>query len=293
MKRYIKYLFGSLVSAFILTVALSASAQTSVPRSDESVMTTATVDAQENFRTGNITRAVQQWSQAISENRDVIRSLFNRAQAFIMLGQYEFALADIDRIIATEGLAAGSDVLLVQGIVLSNLNRLPEALVSFDQAEQQQPSALIYSNRAIVRQQSGDYQAALTDLTKAIELSPTPINYLNLANLYIQTGEFETAVESMNQLLTQNDAFFPAYLARGIAYHQLGQYQAALQDFLYSLTVSPTQAEARYYAGLSLYQLGMKEDAAHNLVMAADLYLQQNRADSYHQVLAKMSELGL
>lgn len=288
-----KYLLSSLVSTLIISTAFSVDAQTTVPHTNESDMTTTTANANENFRTGNVTRAVQQWSQAIRDDEDVVRSLFNRAQAFIMLDQHNFALRDINQIIDIEGVDAGPDVFLIQGIVLSNLNRLPEALVSFSQAEQQRPSALIYSNRAVVHQQSGDYEAAMVDFAKAIDLSPTPVNHLNLANLHIQTGEFSTAVESMNQLLAQNESFFPAHLTRGIAYHQLGQHEKALQDFLYSLTISPAQAEARYYAGLSLNSLEMKEEATQNLVIAADLYLQQNQAESYHQVLAKMSELGL
>jgi len=289
--KYLK-LLGGVLGGVITITTFAAQAQSTNPNSSESTMTPATATAQENFQAGNITRSVQQWSQSIREDTDVIHSLYNRAQAFIVLEQYEFALRDVQEIIEREPRVI-PEVLLVQGIALSNLNRLPEAIASFDQAERQQPSALIYSNRAIVHQRAGNLADARADMVKAIALSPTPVNYLNLANLQVQDGEYGKAIENMHDVLARNATFFPAYLTRGIAYHHSGQHRAAIRDFLSALTISPNQPEARYYAGLSLEALDMREEAAQSLLAAADLYLQQNRPDSYHQVLEKMSELSL
>lgn len=281
----------------VLLVANGAGAQTAssdvIVNPLEPDMSTATATAHESFQSGNLTRAVQQWTQAIRANEDVVRSLFNRSQAFVMLNQYDFALRDINQVIDLEGPNTGADVFLIQGIILSNLDRLPEALDSFQQAESRQPSDLIYSNRALVYQRAEDYPAALVDMERAIELAPTPVNQLNLANLHVQMGEHERAIARLNQLLESDDTFFPAYLARGIAFHNLGEHQSALQDFLYTLTIAPNQPEARYYSGLSLATLGHQEEAAQSLIAAADLYLAQNQSDSYHQVLEKMAELGL
>jgi len=304
--KHLKLTFG-LISwvVFLLSLTTSASAQTSIQRptdnrteltmpvSTPGSTSEVTAAAYENFQNGNLTRAVQQWTQAIRAEDDIVRSLFNRSQAFIMLGQYEFALRDIDQIIDIEGPATGADVFLIQGIVLGNLGQLPEALASFEQSESKQPSALIYSNRALIHQRAGNLQLALSDLERAIALSPTPINYLNLANLHIQLENFDTAIEQMNQLLATDGTFFPAYLARGIAYHHAAEHQLALQDFLSTLTAAPNQPEARYYAGLSLAALDMREEASQSLLAAADIYLQQNKGDSYYQVLDMMSQLGL
>lgn len=295
--RLILGLTGWIVCSIVCTTtrvnAQPASVTTTEPTMTTATSNTSSVTAYENFQAGNLTRAVQQWTQAIREDEDVVHSLFNRSQAFIMLEQYDFALRDINQIIDIEGPQAGPDVFLIQGIILGNLNRLPEALVSFEQSENQRPSALVHSNRALVHQRAGDFQAALSDLNRAIELAPTPVNYLNLANLYIQLEEFDTAIEQIDQLFAINTTFFPAYLARGIAFYHLGEHELALQDFLSTLTAAPQQPEARYYAGLSLAALGMREDASQNLLVAADLYLQQNQGDSYYQVLDMMSQLGL
>jgi tetratricopeptide (TPR) repeat protein len=284
---------GSLLGFFVCSLAFSANAQTISPSPTESPMTTSAQTAVENFQNGQITRAVQQWNQEIRAGNDLIVNLFNRSQAYILLGQYDSALRDVNMIIALEGPAVETDVLLVQGIALSNLNKFSEALDSFGQVEQRSPSALVYSNRAVVYQRQGRLQEALADLSKAVELSPTAVNQLNLANLYIELGDFDQAVENMTQMIAADGNFFPAYLSRGIAHYHLEQYEEAVRDLLQTLTLSPHQAAARYYAGLSLAKLNYPEEAAQNLVMAADLYLQQDKADSYHQVLDIMAEMGL
>ena len=165
---------------FLLSLTTSASAQTmlqrptdnrtelTMPVSTPGPTSEVTAAAYENFQNGNLTRAVQQWTQAIRAEDDVVRSLFNRSQAFVMLGQYEFALRDINQIIDIEGSATGADVFLVLGIVLGNLGQLPEALASFEQFESQQPSALIYSNRALIHQRAGNLQLALSDLKERL-----------------------------------------------------------------------------------------------------------------------------
>lgn len=253
----------------------------------------ATATAYENFQAGNLTRAVQQWTQAIREEEDVVVSLFNRSQAFVMLEQYDFALRDINQIIEIEGPKTEPDVYLIQGIVLGNLDRLPEALSSFEIVEHQQPSAMVYNNRALVYQRAGEFQLALSDLERAVDLAPTPVGHLNLANLHIQLENFDTAAEQMSQLIARNNVFYPAYLTRGIARYHLGEYQSALQDFLATLTASAAQPEARYYVGLSLAALDMREEASGHFLAAADMYLQRNNGDSYYQVLDVMSQLGL
>ena len=259
--KYPRVIVGLLGGAVILA-PLSAAAQlpTSSPAVNQSTssMSTATATAYENFQTGNLTRAVQQWTQAIRQEEDVVISLFNRSQAFVMLEQYDFALRDINEIIKLEGAAVKPEVFLMQGIVLGNLNRFSDALLSFDQAERQQPSALIYSNRALIHQRMGNLQDALSDMETAVDWAPTSVNHLNLANLHIQLESYEPAIERMTQLLAKDETFFPAYLTRGIARYNVGQYQAALQDFVYGLTIAPEQPEARYYAGLSLAQLEMR-----------------------------------
>lgn len=264
-----------------------------VPSSRQPVGDPTPVSAAENFQRGNLTRAIQQWGQDIKQGSNVMPALLNRSQAYILLKQYDFAVQDLNQLIQIQGRNTPAEAFLIRGIALSELNRLPEAIQSFDQAEKLQPSPLVYNNRALAYERAGQLPQALTDLSKAVQMAPTPVSRLNLANIRIQMGQFKQVVEEMDQLVIKEKSFFPAYLTRGIAYYNLTQYENAIRDFILSLQILPDQPEAYYYAGLSFAKLNRKEDAIQNLIRSADLYLQQNQSSHYRRVLEKMNELNL
>jgi tetratricopeptide (TPR) repeat protein len=257
------------------------------------IPTNETLSAEEHFKRGSVTRAIQIWSKDIKNGNDILRVLYNRSQAYVVIKQYESALQDLNQLIRLQGAKTSTGVYIIRGIALSELNRLPEAIEDFNQAERLESSYLIYANRGLAYQKLQQYPQALQDLSKSVKLAPTAIAKLNLANVRIKLNQFAEVIDEMNQLLDKEKVFFPAYMVRGIAYYNLGQYEASIRDCLYSLKIAPDQAEAYYYAGLSFAKLNRKEDAAQNLIRSADIYLRQNQADSYRQVLEKMSELNL
>ncbi|MEH1767385.1 MAG: tetratricopeptide repeat protein [Nostoc sp.] len=274
-------------------MTFSTSVQAQISPINQPPVNNSSLSAEENFQHGNLTRAIQQWSRDIKNRTNIVEALFNRSQAYILLKQYNFAVQDLNQLIQVQGQNTPARVFIVRGIALSELNQLPEAIQSFNQAEKIQPSPLLYNNRALAYQRYGKLPQALEDLSKSVQLAPTLINRLNLANLRIQLSQFKQVLEEMNQMIVTEKTFFPAYLTRGIAYYNLGQYEIAIRDFLFSLKIFPDQPEAYYYAGLSFAKLNRKEDAAQNLIRSADLYLQRNQPTSYQQVLEKINELNL
>jgi tetratricopeptide (TPR) repeat protein len=277
----------------ILLTTCFTSVQAQVLPSNQPLPTNSHPSGEQNFQQGNMTRAIQQWSRDIKNGNNIVDNLFNRSQAYILLKQYQFALEDVNQIIQIQGKNTPSQVFVVKGIALSELNQLQEAIQSFNTAEKLDSSPGIYNNRALAYQKLGQLNKALEDLTKSVQLLPTPVARLNLANLRIQLKQFQQVVDEMNQLIATDKTFFPAYLTRGIAYYNLGQYETAVRDFVVTLKIWPDQPEAYYYAGLSFAKLNRQEDASQNLIRSADLYLQRNQSNEYHQVLKKMNELNL
>jgi len=268
-------------------------AEAQAPSSPTPVTNPANLSGEEQFKNGSLTAAIQAWSRDIKNGKELEKSLYNRSQAYILLRQYELALQDLNQLIKVQGVRTASQVYIVRGVALNELNRFNEAIEDFDQAEKLEPSVFVYTNRGIAYQRSGQLNKAFADLTKAAAFSPTPIAKLNLANVQIQLGQYTEVVNEMNQLLEKEKTFFPAYLVRSIGYYNLGQYEAAIRDCLFSLKIAPEQPEAYYYAGLSFAKLNRKDDASQNLVKAAELYLRLNQSNNYRQVLDKMSELNL
>jgi tetratricopeptide (TPR) repeat protein len=283
---------GILVLGIVLST-ISTRVQAQVPTNNQPSAGNNSLSAEENFHRGNLTHAIQQWSRDIRNGINVPGSLFNRSQTYILLKQYDFAVQDLNQIVQLQGKNTPDQVYIVRGIALNEMNQIPAAIQSFNEAEKIQPSPLVYTNRALAYQRAGKLDLALRDLTKAVQIAPTAISRLNLANLRIQLGQFTQVVAEMNQLISAEKSFFPSYLARGIAYYNLGKYNMAIQDCVDSLRIMQDQPEAYYYAGLSFAKLNRKEDAAQNLIRSADLYLKQNQSNSYHQVLEKMNELNL
>lgn len=290
---YRLYPLSFLLGIGILWTTLSTSVAAQVSPSTQRPDVNSSLSAEENFQQGNLTRAIQLWSRDIKNGTNGVVALFNRSQAYILLQQYDFAVQDLNQLIQLQGKNTPVQVFLVRGIALSELNKLPEAIQSFNQAEKLQPSPLVYNNRALAYQRLGNLPQALEDLSKSVRMAPTLINRVNLANLRLQLGQFTQTVKEMNQVLATNKLFFPAYLTRGIAYYNLGQYKTAILDFIFTLKISPDQPEAYYYAGLSFAKLNRKEDASQNLIRSAEIYLQRNQSSSYHQVLEKINELNL
>ncbi|MBE9256974.1 tetratricopeptide repeat protein [Dolichospermum sp. LEGE 00246] len=277
----------------IIGTTCLTSVQAQVTPGNQPLAPNSNSSAEQNFQQGNITRAIQQWSRDIKNNNNIVMALFNRSQAYILLKQYNYALQDLNQLIQIQGKNTPSQVFIIKGVALSELNQLLEAIQNFNQAEKLESSPGLYNNRALAYQRSGQLDKALEDLTKSVQLAPTAISRLNLANVRLQIGQFTQVVEEMNQLIAQEKTFFPSYLARGIAYYNLGQYKSAIQDFVFTLKISSDQPEAYYYAGLSFAKLNLKEDAAQNLIRSADLYLQKNESINYRKVLEKMNELNL
>ncbi|WP_161606840.1 tetratricopeptide repeat protein [Fortiea contorta] len=294
-RRVIAHLYplGYLLGIGIFWTTLSTNIQAQETPSNQPPVVNSSLSAEENFQRGNLTRAIQQWSRDIKSGTNAIEALFNRSQAYILLKQYDFAVQDLNQLVQIQGKNTPARVFMVRGIALSELNQLPAAIESFNQAEKLQPSPLIYSNRALVYQRAGQLPQALEDLSKSVQVAPTFINRLNLANVRIQLGQFQQVVAEMNQLIATEKSFFPSYITRGIAYYNLGQYEAAIRDFVFSLKIFPDQPEAYYYAGLSFAKLNHKEDASRNLIRSAEIYLQRNQSQSYRQVLEKINELNL
>ncbi len=248
---------------------------------------------EQNFKEGKITLAIQKWSRNIQDNKNLENALYNRSQAYILLKQYPFAIKDLDRLLSIQRQKASANVYILRGIALTETNQLPTAIESFNKAEQLQPSPLVYNNRAIAYKNLGMLDLALLDLQNSVKLAPIAPHRLNLANLQLQANQYQQAVQSMNQVLAEDVNFYPAYVTRGIGYFKLGQYESAIKDFVQSLKIQPSQPEAFYYSGLAFNQLNRKQDAAQNLLRAADLYLQQNQSSLYQQVLEKITELKL
>jgi tetratricopeptide (TPR) repeat protein len=122
--------------------------------------------------------------------------------------------------------------LLLRGDALARQGRYDQAVAALDEALRLQPElTLALDLRGLVKLTTGALGEAGEDLEQACQADPTQYNAsFERGVLSLIAGNLEDAVARLTALLDQQDGFFLARNARGVAYSLLGQYGLALDD---------------------------------------------------------------
>lgn len=247
------------------------------------------IQAQQAFNSGNINAAIALWSQLINSGQEVQDSLYNRAQAFLVLRQFPLALNDLNQLEEMQRPSVRSMTFLLRGIVFNEMQNYAAALRDYNLAQKIDNNRLVYANRAVTYQRTGQFAKAETDLLQAIRTDPSQSNIHNLAAIQLSLNKYAECAANATRALASNKTFYPAYTVRGICLYNLGRLEPAVADFLRTTTLNPAQADASHYLGLSLIALGKPDQARNLLLRAADLYLSQNDQVRYQEVMKILS----
>ena len=273
----------TLVALFVVTSVLA----TTDPA--HSMPPPQAVQAREAFNAGNINAAIAIWSQMITAGQDVQDSLYNRAQSYLVLRQFQLALNDLNQLETMQRPAVRSYTFLLRGIVFNEIQNYNSALRDFNLAEKIDNNRLVFANRAVAYQRSGQFAQAEQDLIRAIKSDPTQANLHNLAAIQLSLGKFSECIGSSTRVVNAFQTFYPAYTVRGICHYRLGRLEDSVADFLRSTTLNPAQADATQYLGMALVSMGKTDQARPFLLRAADLYLSQNDQSRYQEVMKMLS----
>lgn len=247
------------------------------------------VQAREAFKAANLNAAIAIWSQMINAGQNVQDSLYNRAQSYLMLRQFQLALNDLNQLELMQRPMVRSYTFLLRGIVFNELQNYGSALRDFNQAERIDGNRLVFANRAVAYQRSGQFSQAEQDLVRATKTDPSQANLHNLAAIQLSLGKFSECVKSSSLVVSAFQTFYPAYTVRGLCLYRLGRLEDSVADFLRSTTLNPAQAEASQYLGMALLSMRKSDQARSFLLRAADLYLSQNDQQRYQEVMTMLS----
>ncbi len=247
------------------------------------------IQAQQTFNSGNINAAIALWSQMINAGQDVQDGLYNRAQAFLVLRQFRLAYNDLNQLEGMQRPRVRSYTFLLRGIVLNEMQNYPAALLDFNLAQKIDNNRLVFANRAVAYQRTGQLALAEQDLLQAVRTDQSQANIHNLAAIQLSLGKFSDCVNNSSRILSTYRSFYPAYTVRGICFFRLGRLEDAVADFLRSATLNPAQADVSQYLGLALISLGKADQARPFLLHAADLSLGQNDQVRYQEVMKILS----
>lgn len=174
------------------------------------------------------------------------------------------ALADIDKALTIN--PKHFSALNTRCTIRTNLKNYEGALLDCNKALGINPNlSNLYNQRASVRKASGDLQGAIQDYSEAIELrerygqeAQSGTNYANRADARFAVGDRKGALEDMNKAVK--------LAPNAINYNVRGQLRLTLSDL---------------------------EGAKADLQKAADLFLKDDRTQSYNQVIALLKKLEL
>src|SRR5579884_1789726 len=154
------------------------------------------------------------------------------------------------------------DVLINYGLTLNALNRLDEALASFDAAIAIKPDAAAYNNRGSVLNKLGRLEEAIASYGKAIALQPDyPEAYFNRSNVYIRQMRYAEALKDADRAIALRPNYVKAHNNRANALNALRRYQESLQAAERTVALDPHYAAGHYSRGNALARLGRHAEA--------------------------------
>jgi tetratricopeptide (TPR) repeat protein len=161
------------------------------------------------WRAGDAAGALEAYGRAIAVRPDYEIGFYQRAELSTKLGQFDDALADLERAIA---LGAYADA---------------------------------HNARGFVRMRLGDFPGARADLALAVQLAPSNTTALhNWAWLHLLQDEHAAAIEIYSRLIASGYAAPGAYVERALAYWLIGDMTAARADIARAQELD----EDNYYA---------------------------------------------
>ncbi len=103
--------------------------------------------------------------------------------------------------------------------------------------------ALIYSNRAIQKEQMGKYEEALADHAEAIRIDPAySAGYMHRGNMYARRGDYERAIADHSEAIRLEPKDADAYYNRGFTFSHKSDHERAVADYTIGIGLNANHA---------------------------------------------------
>lgn len=244
------------------------------------------------FTAGKVNSAILAWTQLINRGIDLYPSLYNRAQAYIVIKQFKSALSDLNTLEIKRRPFVDPQVLSLKGVVLNELGDYKQALQNLDLSLKLSKTAYSLTNRGVIYQKLGNLPKAELDFHDASIMDPSYSNFYNLASLQLSQKKYSECASNANQALTLlNSPFYPGYTVRGICSYHLNRYEESIADLLRSASINQFQPEAYLFLGLALLKVNRAAEAKSYLLRSADIFLEQSKQPEYQEVMKTLSSI--
>ena len=137
------------------------------------------------------------------------------------------------------------------------LNRLPEALASYDRVLALTPGqTLAHNNRGSVLMALHRYREALASFDRMLALAPdSPEAIANRGAALTKLKRYDDALACFDRVLARDPDFIPALVNRGVLLRECHRPGEAVACYDRALTLAPDHAEALFNRGAALFDL--------------------------------------
>jgi predicted O-linked N-acetylglucosamine transferase (SPINDLY family) len=191
------------------------------------------------YRHGRLREAQALCEQVLREHPQQLQALYLCIEIAVRAQDSSGALTLLDQAVALDRQNAVTH--FNRGVILQELKRLDEALVSYGNALDINPAfpeALL--NRAVAQTQLGDFDAAIESCTRAIELrGELAEGYFNRGNARFGRGQLAQALADYNQALARRRDYAEAFHNRGNVEAAMRHWEAARRSYDEALRLRP------------------------------------------------------
>ncbi len=135
---------------------------------------------------------------------------------------------------------------------------------------------IAYYNRAIAKQDIGDFAGAKADLEKAIELKPDAPAYTNLGEIKRALNDEDGAFNDYSKAISIDTKYSNAYNNRALIFRHREKYNEAMQDFNNAIQFLPDFGVAYHNRASLKIALGDTIGALNDWKKAASLGLEES-----------------
>ncbi len=153
-----------------------------------------------------------------------------------------------------------------RGAALQKLNRLNEAIASYDKTLALKPDFVdAYNSRGNALQDLKRFEEAIACYDRVVALKPTHAEaHINKGNALLAVRRFSEAVTSYDKALKVQSNYVEAHANRGLALFELRRFEDAVASYDKALALQPDNADGYCDRGHALQQLERFQEAIAN-----------------------------
>lgn len=124
----------------------------------------------------------------------------------------------------------------------------------------------------VIESENNNYPNAIISIKKALLINPNmPSAYNNLGVALAESGQLDDAIEAYSKAVSLMGEYAPAYDNLGLALKRNGKLTQAIECFKKAVAIDASHSKAWYHLGNSLYEIGDMDSAGKHLIRATEL----------------------